>query len=283
MKEEFELDETTLVAYYGTDQDIVIPEGVTKIDCHVFNKGERSYLPRVKSVVFPESLQVIGYCTFFDCELESLRLPGQLQEIDHMAFNSNPFREVEIPASVKRVGGASFCGCKKLTRVSLPEGLEKLERSAFAACTALEEISIPGSVSELECTFYDCTQLKRVELHEGLKTLTDQVFGGCTSLQELRIPETVTKIDDRVFGESKPIRVTVLAVRDSYAYRWAKEHGFPVREVAPERPAPSQTEAVGGQDLKLAIENVKGLKELVDLGILTSAEFEKKKKELLGL
>ena len=88
-------------------------------------------LKSLKTVVFPN-----------DCKLE--KIPTE-------AFRESCLTRVEIPDSVKVIGGNAFLACTNMVYVALPANLEVLGNCAFQSCTALElvEPCIPGSVTNL--------------------------------------------------------------------------------------------------------------------------------------
>lgn len=96
--DEFIVVNGQLLKYNGNDEKIIIPEGVCKINYCVFENNEK-----IKSVVCPSTLKVIGVASFYGCiNLENVALNDGLETID----------------------GLAFAECKKLKELILPESIE---------------------------------------------------------------------------------------------------------------------------------------------------------------
>ena len=111
--EDFEIDDDgVLDAYHGSDEYVVIPDGVIEI-------GYRSFanLPYLKSVVIPDSVREIGQGAFSDCP----RLT-----------------DVVIPNSVKRIKDFAFGRCRNLTNAAVPSSAS-VEPGAFES-TPMESL-----------------------------------------------------------------------------------------------------------------------------------------------
>lgn len=73
----FQITENTLIRYDGADNNVVIPDNITRIENFAFQR-----CADIKSVVIPESVTSIGRAVFFGCEnLTSVKLPGGLKEM----------------------------------------------------------------------------------------------------------------------------------------------------------------------------------------------------------
>ena len=79
----FQITKTgTLQDYTGPDHDVVIPDGVTKIEQGTFADCEN-----LRMVAIPDSVTTIGKASFLKCwSLKSLILPPDLTEIGSRAF-----------------------------------------------------------------------------------------------------------------------------------------------------------------------------------------------------
>ena len=91
-------DGTQVIAYWGENSEVTIPEGVQSI-------GDRAFwgCNSLTSLTLSSSLQSIGDCAFMFCSsLRSLTLPSSLQSIEYSAF----------------------CDCSSLTSLYIPAGTE---------------------------------------------------------------------------------------------------------------------------------------------------------------
>lgn len=63
-----------------------------------------------------------------------------------------------IPASVKRLGTASFSTTKEMESFCIPDNIELIEEYAFCNCTSLKEINIPPSIKSIgQFAFFNTT------------------------------------------------------------------------------------------------------------------------------
>lgn len=101
-------------------------------------------------------------------------------KIAHKALLSNTdVEKVNIPASVKAIGGAAFAGCTNLSQVNFAANaqIEDLDWRAFYDCTALTSIKIPDSVTRIGTeTFSGCTSLATIDISKESK-LTKIEYG----------------------------------------------------------------------------------------------------------
>lgn len=101
-------------------------------------------------------------------------------KIAHKAlFKNTDVEKVNIPASVKAIGGAAFAGCTSLSQVNFAADaqIEDLGWRAFYDCTALTSIRIPDSVTRIgNDTFSGCTSMATIDISKESK-LTQIEYG----------------------------------------------------------------------------------------------------------
>ena len=105
--EDFIIENGVLIKYVGTDVNVVIPEGITKIGKEAFDFNDI-----VKTVEFPKSLKIIEKLAFNFCKnLSKINFQDGITTIKSSAFNMCELLDVEIPKSVKKIGKEAFsCG-----------------------------------------------------------------------------------------------------------------------------------------------------------------------------
>ena len=105
--EDFIIENNVLVKYVGTDENVVIPEGITKIGKEAFDFNDI-----VKTVEFPKSLKIIEKLAFNFCKnLSKINFQDGITTIKSSAFYMCELLDVEIPKSVKKIGKEAFsCG-----------------------------------------------------------------------------------------------------------------------------------------------------------------------------
>ena len=120
---------------------VIVENGVTEIGRYDFYKCTNLTEVDLSNV---QTLENIGENAFSDCSsLSTVKLPmkGKLKSIDTNAFgflkgDAPQIHEIVIPASVKKIRGYVFNGCKQLKNVEFAEGskLETIGKYAFSDC-----------------------------------------------------------------------------------------------------------------------------------------------------
>lgn len=190
----------------GVSGDVMIPEGVTKIEYKAFSGR------KLNSVSMPSSVTDIGECAFENCSsLKSVVLPDGVTGIGAWAFfGCDSLMSVTIPSGVTGIGAWAFSGCHGLTSVVLPESVQFIGNDAFRGCSNLASISVPSNVVHIlpnafaETPFFD-------NMPDGLIVLSGIAYkwkGVCP--EEVRIPEGVTRIFKKAFesrGQIKSVTI----------------------------------------------------------------------------
>lgn len=186
---EWIIDENgVLLKYNGNGGEIVIPEGVTKIDSNLFN-GNMA----VTGVVFPSTLEEIG----------------------SSAFSGSGLASVSFPSSVKTIGHNAFQNCTSLTSVTFPEEGEITILNSTFQGIPLTSVDIPVSVKAIGYNaFRDCASLKNVTVHwaEGeIVTPLSDAFSGIASDCVLYVPPTAAELykSNTAWGKFSPISATM--------------------------------------------------------------------------
>lgn len=148
---DFVIENGVLKKYTGSDSDVVIPEGVTKIGGSAFED-----CTSLTSVTIPNSVTSIGKWAFYGC---------------------TSLASIKIPDSVTEIGVCAFYGCTSLTSVTIPDSVTSIGYYAFEDCTSLTSITIPDSVTSIGYgTFEWCTSLTSATIGSGVVTIGEDVF-----------------------------------------------------------------------------------------------------------
>lgn len=114
--------------------------------------------------------------------------------------NCNAVTQVNIPASVKKVGNNAFASCTALKKVDFEGSSCTLGESVFAHCSALTEVDLPSSLKTIpENAFFDCRELVSISIPATVETIDKEAFKICSSLKTLDIPASVTYIGKNAF------------------------------------------------------------------------------------
>ena len=208
----FIIEDGILQNYIGTDNDVVIPKGVTEIDDNTFSGR------KIRSVVIPEGVTTIGRRAFENCfELESVSLPSTIQEI----------------------GSYCFVDCHKLKCIDLGDNLTAIENSVFSECFELDNVVIPSSVEYIDSfAFKSCEKFTEIVIPDGVKSIGFQSFAYCDNLTYLYVPESVTEFRESLIGTAPfdgSENLTVHTPAGSAAEQYCKSHG--IKYVTDDNPA----------------------------------------------
>lgn len=132
--EDFVIRDTTLVEYKGTNKDVIIPDGITKIEQSAF-WGCRS----ITSIEMPNSVADIGDAAFCHCgSLTSVTMGNNVKNIGDSAFqNCTSLINIKLPKSLTNIGKGAFCNCVSLTNIEIPDNVKSIGGLAFAWCKSL--------------------------------------------------------------------------------------------------------------------------------------------------
>ena len=118
---------------------------------------------------------------------------------------------VVLKSDTTGIAYAAFSGCDTLEYIDVPSSVRYIGGRAFSTCYNLERISIPSSVNRIEeYTFFGCSKLNRISIPYGTESIGDYAFKGCRSLYSVLIPETVSKIGEYAFSECTDLESIII-------------------------------------------------------------------------
>lgn len=205
MTSDFHVNEGILTLYTGTNDCVVIPEGITTIGPDAFAGNS------LRTVVLCKSVHTIDDRAFEGCH--------------------NLTRVILPLTGLKRIGRDAFRECYNLSSIHLPEGLEEIGEYAFSE-TALKTIILSSSLKILKdgVFAYSCN-LETAIL--GEIQILEAAFVGCHNLSTVLIPDSLRKM--------KSSQDEALFLRNNYhvqafefckdlevvaSERWKKEHEY---------------------------------------------------------
>ncbi len=214
---EFLLNDTDYTAsvtgYTGSDTTVTIPSSISVVET---TDGETKYYEgsqytvtsiadgypgvfqentTITNVVFPDTLQTIGYDAFRYCNnIETIEYQGTLEE--YLSIDMGNVWITDSSHSLK-IGGQEITN-----NLVIPDTITTIPKYAFHGCTDIVSVSIPESVTSIgEYAFQFCSQLTSVDFGENsqLTSIGYSAFYSCTSLTKITIPSSVTSIGEYVF------------------------------------------------------------------------------------
>ncbi len=157
---EFTIKGTTLVKYNGKGGEVIVPDGIEKLEKEAFQ------FSAVTRVNLPETVKEIGSHCFYGCNsLTEINLPAALKGLEEMAqvFGDNTalkaFSVAEGNRNYKAVDGVLFTADgktllyypdgKENTEYSIPEGTVRLIENGSFDSSHLVTINIPSTVMDV--------------------------------------------------------------------------------------------------------------------------------------
>ena len=226
-KGDYEMDGGVLVKYTGTESDITIPLGVTRIGHDAFSGN--NYL---KKVYIPDGIDIIDFSAFENCKnLEKVSMGDDVKVIGQSVFSGcQSLKDVNLPRYVDEIGSGAFAACPSLSTVKIdPQNRNFIcldgviytrdgnKMVQYLAGRPYSTYDIPEPVTEIgEFGFYGANMLTNVNIVKGVTEVPDYAFLNCNGLSEVTIPSTVEAIRRGSFGGCP--NLTVLAVPTTVRY-----------------------------------------------------------------
>ena len=200
----------------------------------------------IQSVVIPETIKVIGYKCFYNCQsltsftvaansaltyingrafencakIEEIDLRStQLKEIDSLAFRGcTNLKDIMFADTLEKIREKAFYGCSSLLNVDFPESLIEIQGGAFAYCSSLKKIEIPtklGLTSLNEPIFHDVPNLETVVFKEGREEIVGYAFIQTDASIAMIVPDGVKKFSSSPFLITPSSNITITFLGDA--------------------------------------------------------------------
>ena len=136
-----------LVYVKSDEENLTVPDGVTKIGGQAFNGVSQT----MKRLTLPDGVKELEASACMYCaELEQVTLPDTLTAIGSSAFyGCTGLKKINIPEGVESIAASTFNRCSALESIDLPESVAYIGYYAFAECTALTDITIRNPDCEI--------------------------------------------------------------------------------------------------------------------------------------
>ena len=170
-----------------------------------------------------EGLPVVGIESCDCWTLKALDLPEGVEWIGLGAMRCYHLRQINFPASLRRIADKAFEYPNELTRLDLNEGLEVVGSEAFTGVERVEAVNLPSTLKKIGSdafskTAFDCPS---VAIPEGVKGLWGMLDRG--DLLCAWLPASVENIANSLWIDA----LIVCAPEGSYAAEFAINHNLP--------------------------------------------------------
>lgn len=191
---------------YSSENGVLFNKDKTELICYPEGKADKSY-------TVPNTVKVIGYLSFYRCELiEELIMQEGVTKIDDLAFLwCSALKEVTIPNSVTTIGTQAFDVCKSLESIEIPNSVTTIGERVFESCEKLDNVVIPSSINSIvDRMFYGCSSLKNITIPNTVTSIGENAFTSCSSLQSIEIPNSVTEIKAGAFSHCASLENVII-------------------------------------------------------------------------
>lgn len=149
-------DETHTATLTGFDDTVTvaeIPDAITvngeQYPVTVIASSAITY-KYVEKVVLGANITEIGdYGLASNGYLTEVVLNDNLEKIGYRAFYNAPITSIELPATLRSIGGDAFFNCSELAYAVIPPALEELGSGAFRNTSLAGEVSIPATLTSI--------------------------------------------------------------------------------------------------------------------------------------
>lgn len=153
--------------------------------------------------VVPDHVTTIADYAFFSSEVTEVEISASVEKIGNSAFQNCPKLEritFQTGSKLQSVGADAFSDCSQLVEIHLPEGLKELGVRTFWLNSSLKNIVLPSTLDTLpKYCFQSCTSLRKVVLPQGLKVISENAFAGCENILSIKFPSTLDSIATKAF------------------------------------------------------------------------------------
>lgn len=167
----------------------------------------------LRCVVMGDSVHSIGEDAFFACSLlDSIRISSSLRHIGDMAFSYTAIRHIDLPNTMRTIGGGAFKYCDSLRVMIMPDSIDSVGSNLFSDCPNLQRVHLSNSVTHLyEQSFFNCTSLSDVDFGTGIMVIDERAFYNCSSLHSVVFPASLDSIKEGCFWACTIDTVTLLS------------------------------------------------------------------------
>ena len=189
-------------AFLNADiSSISVPSTIKKIEPYTFSEIHK---PVDITFSSDSKLKEIPEHAFDNTKLKSVVLPNSIEVIDKYAFTKTTLENIDIPSSVSSINEHAFFE-SNLKNITFGDGcrLSKIGEYAFSK-TNLKSITIPKSLEILDDGVFYSSDLENINFDKDskLQEIGKSAFAS-TNLSFLDLPEGVKKIDDSFISHTK--------------------------------------------------------------------------------
>lgn len=239
-------DVATVIAYVGTDKDVVIPSSIdgasvimildaafagnevitsVSIPSTVTYIGLKAFTscPNLTTVTGGEKVAEIGDYAFCNCKsLTSFPFSSSLTLIETNAFENTNLKDITFTSKYVRIQPSAFKSCKNLTSFNAFSTTVYICDYAFNDCSSLEYAAVADKTDAIGISaFAGCEALKKFDGLNYVAYIGDYAFSGCVSLSDISLGARLNYIGRGAFyGCSSLASVSMTTYDPSLGYNY---------------------------------------------------------------
>ena len=176
----FMIRDNTILEKYQDDglTEIIIPEGITKINEKAFQKCQA-----IEFVQIPETVEFIGEEAFIDCHnLKKVIMPTGTVSMERGCFmGCHQLEEINFPKEIYAVYEkeygipvSTFEGCTNLKNITIPEGYKYI--NGFFGSRLYDDFRLPDSTELIGHSAFVETSVHKMSIPASVKVIKDNAF-----------------------------------------------------------------------------------------------------------
>lgn len=185
---------------------------------------------KIREVVLPANLVIIGDSTFCDCVyLSEINIPNSVTTIEDYAFLgcSELKGKLILSDNVTKLGGRIFDGTgytslfynspaifayrafadSKISTIEFGDKVKAISPQMFEKCNELKAIVLSDTITQIgEKAFMNCQNLESITMSDNITNIGEKAFENCPKLTELTLPKKLKKFNVNTF----PVNLTTV-------------------------------------------------------------------------
>lgn len=106
----------------------------------------------------------------------------------------NRIRFVELPSTIKTMGGAAFYENRLLEEIVIPDEVESLGWGTFFWCQSLKKITLPKNIKYIDSAAIDSTKITSLVIPDGTTELAKSAISFNPKLEYVVLPVSINKL-----------------------------------------------------------------------------------------
>ena len=157
----------------------------------------------IVDLVIPEGIEKLNFAVFYNgVSIKSISIPLSVKSIADYAFSNTGISEIRIPSSVEKYSGFATAHCSSLNTVTFDQNSEPLNilHGNLFSDEKIKTLIIERDFNfDKEKSAIGIKTIEQVNYGDGVSCINDNLFTGNSNLSEIVIPSSVEYIGESAF------------------------------------------------------------------------------------